>query len=208
MLMIKASSANLTNPDLFGHINVPDITEKELKDSKFCLIVDNPYLDLSKWFNTSLVKRYCLKVLTAWSSKVNKTTPVARYCNDHNIPMGLYKSAVDDNKLIKMYGCTFYNLADIGEFPRLMLIYVPDVIHTLSIPANDAIIGVNVDCVDTSTLLHLSVPGKIFGDKDNAFTEFGGFAVFHRTQGTETYNYLRYKEKTEKLSTEYLEAYY
>ena len=64
------------------------------------------------------------------------------------------------------------------------------------------------DCIDTSTLLHLSVPGKVFGDRNSAFTEFGGFAVFHRSQGTEAYNYLRYKEKTEKFSTEFIESYY
>jgi hypothetical protein len=106
------------------------------------------------------------------------------------------------DKFIKMYGCMWYNIADIGEMPQLILIDVPSDVDTVDVSSNDAIIGINVDTVNLDNVKWLRVPGRIFGDKHECgCKEVAGFVEYSSTEHADFFNFAKYVHKSQRYNS-------
>lgn len=164
MFVVKA---DYTNPDNFGVVDVSSLERL----SRFSLILENPYIMLDRWVNPIAMQNQCKLVI---ASNVLPTTgersSVAKFCYQNRIPFvhcSLNKNVV--NRYVNMYGCTFVNLAELNERPKLLLVHIPEERKVVDIPDVDEIIGL---CTDTVSLRHVTefrMPGKLYGQHKKEF---------------------------------------
>lgn len=150
-----------TDPNEFG---VLDVSKME-KSPRFALILGNPYIRLDRWVNPVAMKYQCKLVIAPNVLPLTgEKSPAVDFCYKHKIPFvncNLKNEVM--NRFVKLYGCTFVNLAEAGEFPKLLLVDIPKDTMIVHIPKTDEIIGICADTVLLDHVLELQMPGNVYG---------------------------------------------
>lgn len=156
------NKTDFSNPNDFGFVDVSVM--ENCKD--FVLMVSNPFTRLDAWLNTSVI---CTRNITIIAPKnapcSGELSEVAKFCKKYHVEfMDSPLSNTANFNYIKMFGCTFVNISNVITQPKLLLVYIPDYMKRVDIPDNDSIIGVSTNTVNLSSIEHLSIPGKLYGN--------------------------------------------
>lgn len=166
---IFVNKTDFEKPDSFGYVDV-SVVEK-CRD--FVLIVDNPFVRLDFWLNTSALCTHNITIVAPkYEPCTNDISAVAKFCMQYHVK--LLESELEKdytNKFIKMYGCTFVNISKVLTQPKLILVGIPSNVKYVDIPDNELIVGISTNTINLNNLSFLRVPGELYGNFKKEFTK-------------------------------------
>lgn len=155
------------DPEAFGRIDVECLeTAKEL-----VLAIGTPFIRLDRWFNPHTLWYKCRLVTSPENIPgFNGEDIIKSFCKAHRIPhMSAPLRPEEKSRYILYHGCVFVNLAELGEYPRLLLIHIPQNVDYVDLHDTREIIGLSTNTIDISHVHYLCVPGSLYGSFKKEF---------------------------------------
>lgn len=141
-----------------------DVSSLEKAES-FCLIIENPFIQLDKWVTPTAMKKHCSLVIAP--SKLpftGYTSPIVSFCDKYHIPfVDMFLQENIQNNFVYRYNCTFINMAVNSDIKQLLLVGTDPYCSYVNIPDDAEIIGICSDTLNFNNIAELRAPGRIFG---------------------------------------------